>query len=67
MQALAEMGKEDRFQPFEKEDAMQVIRHRPWYPPFFFAFWGLAKVRKNRKAKVGITSLLCILKLIWWG
>lgn len=35
--------------------------------PFFLAFWGSAKIRKNRKAKVGITSLLCMLEWIWWG
>jgi len=45
MQALVETGKEDKFQPSEKNHAVQVIRRHPWHPFFF------AKIRKKKKSQ----------------
>lgn len=49
MQALVEMVKEVKFQPFEKHHAVQIVRHHSWHPPFFSAFWGTAKIRKKNQ------------------
>lgn len=52
MQALVEMGKEDKFHPFEKHHAVQIIRHHSWHPPFFFLHFGeQPKLEKMEKPK----------------